>query len=185
MFHLRLLELESELIAKAQSQKGFDRLPLECLYLMEFIEQQVSVKLAHKVAHDWRGWLSYRRNNDSLIICRGRAFADSRPFGKWKAGIDVPYGLDTITEYERHFDVTPPGELDYLLLNFGQGENLRVFLWYGEDIAEYKLIFAASVDDDPHNELAAAVVEACTWVLTRPKDMTILEFLKETSAKPK
>jgi hypothetical protein len=179
MFHLKLIELESELLAKEQSKQGFEKFPYACEALIEHVEKEIGVRLADKVPQDWRGWLSYRREADSLIVLRGRAFADGGMFGKWKAGCDVPYGLDTVTEYARHFAVTPPAELDHLLLNFGQAESARVFLWYGENVAEYKLIFMADVQDDPHHELGEAIVEACTWILKRPKDKTILEFLKE------
>src|SRR2546427_601832 len=106
MFHIKLLELESELLAKEQSARGFDVLPAECQSLLDFVEKQITVTLSSKVPRDWKGWICYRRNKDSLIICRGRAFLEGGLFGKFKAGLDVPYGLDTITEYERHFDVT-------------------------------------------------------------------------------
>jgi len=184
MFHLRLIELESELLAKEQSQKVLADLPYECLILLEQVEKEVGIKLAQKVPKDWRGWLSYRRHKTSLVICRGRAFSDSGMFAnKWKAGLDVPYGLDTVTEYERRFDVTPPQDLDHLLLNFGAGEDPKVFLWYGENLAPYKLIFLTDVLDDPEKDLAEAVVEACTWILTRPKEKTLQEFLKEIEQK--
>src|SRR5687767_8804888 len=111
MFHLRLLELESELIAKEQSEKGFAVLPPDCMTLLAFVEREVGVRLGDKVPRDWKGWLSYRRDKDSLLVCRGRAFPGGM-FGKDRAGLDVSYGLDTITEYQRGFDVTPPQDLD-------------------------------------------------------------------------
>lgn len=179
MFHLKLLELESELIAKEQSSKGLKDLSPACKALIEFVEKEVQVHLAEKVPSDWRGWLTYKRNGDSLIICRGQAFSEGGLFGgKFRAGLAVPYGLDTVTEYQRHFDVSPPAELDHLLLNFGNDENPKVFLWYGENLAHYKLIYTADVADDPHEDLGNAVVEALTWVLKRPKEITLLEFLK-------
>lgn len=180
MFHLKLLELESELIAKEQSQKGLKALSAECKALIEYVAKEVEVSLADKVPADWRGWLTYKRNGDCLIICRGQAFAEGGLFGgKFRAGLAVPYGLDTVTEYQRHFDVSPPAELDHLLMNFGNDENPQAFLWYGENLAHYKLIYSADVSDDPHVELGNAVVEACTWILKRPKELTLLEFLKE------
>lgn len=181
MFHLRLLELESELLAKEQAKEDFKVLPVECLMVLELTEEQVGVRLASQVPHNWRGWLCWRRDQNSLIICRGRAFSTGSIFGKCKAGFDVPYGVDAITEYERGFDVTPPQELDHLLLNFGVPANPRVFLWYGENLAEYKLVFASDVTDELHHELSDAVVEACVWILTRPKEKTLLEFLKQSN----
>jgi hypothetical protein len=183
MFHFKMLELESELLAKELAAQGVGQLPYECELLLQFVENEVEVKLANPVPSSWRGWLTYRRGKDSLIVMRGKAFADGGMFGKWRAGVDVPYGHDTVTEYERHFDVTPPGELDYLLINFGGQDNPKVFLWYGENIAAHKLIFTADIADNPQKELTDAVVEACTWILKRPKEITLLEFLKEIQAK--
>ncbi|HEY9792227.1 MAG TPA: hypothetical protein V6D22_17620 [Candidatus Obscuribacterales bacterium] len=182
MFHYKLIELESELIAKEQSQKGFALLPPECSVLLEFIQQEIGAQLAMPVNKDWKGWLSYRRNKDSLVICRGRSFKDGM-LGKYKAGLNVANGLDTITEYQRGFDVSPPQELDHLLLNFGgdADRQARVFLWYGENIAPYKLIFMADVETDPHAELVDAMAQACTWILTRPKDQTLTQFLASHS----
>lgn len=185
MFHLKLIELESELIAKEQSEKGFSVLPAECKHLLQFVEKQVEVRLADKVPREWRGWLSYTRKTDSLIICRGRAFGDGGIFGKCRAGLDVPYGLDTITEYQRGFDVSPPQDLDHLMVNFGAGEKTEVYLWYGENLAPYKLIFLADVADYPYEALSQAVVEACIWIVKRPKHQTLGEFLKEIEAQGK
>lgn len=179
MFHLKLLELESELIAKELAEKGFAVLPADCKYLLQFVEKEVEVHLGNNVPGGWRGWLTYRRKEDQLIICRGRSFHYSGLFGKNRAGLDVPYGLDTITEYERGFDVSPPQDLDHLLLNFGAGEKAKVFLWYGENLAPYKLIFQADVVDYPYEALSQAVVEACVWILTRPKSKTLSEFLED------
>jgi hypothetical protein len=101
-------------------------------------------------------------------------------FGKPRAGLDVPGGVDTITEFQRGFDVSPPQELDHLLINFGGDVGTpKVFLWYGENIAPYKLIFMADVESDPHHELGEAIVEACTWIMKRPKHQTLNDFLKE------
>jgi hypothetical protein len=100
-------------------------------------------------------------------------------FGGTRAGFDVPMGLDSVTEYRRGFDVSPPQDLDHLLVNFGMdGERIRVFLWYGENIAPYKLIFAADLTDEPHKELAEAIVEACIWIAKRPKHETLEAFLQ-------
>ncbi len=178
MFHLKLLELESELLAKEQSSKPLSELPPECEMLLEFVENEIGTKLGSPSARGWKGWVAYRRKNNSMVICRGRAFRVGGFFGKMRAGLDVAYGVDTITEYERGFDVTPPQDLDHLLLNFGSEEPIKVFLWYGENIAPYRLIYMADVQDQPHPELGNAVVEACTWVLTKPKDQTLPEFLE-------
>lgn len=182
MFHHKLLELESELVAKEQSRKAFDKLPPECEQLLQFVERDVEIKLAQKVPKDWKGWLTFRRNNkQALVILRGRAFKDGM-LGATKAGADVPFGLDTITEYQRGFDISAPQDLDHLLVNFGHdGSHFRVFLWYGENIAPYKLIFGELVDEDPHKELAEAIVEACIWIVKRPKHMTLEHFLKSHS----
>jgi hypothetical protein len=178
MFHYKLIELESELIAKEQSQKGFAELPPECKVLLEFIEQEVGARLAMPVSKDWKGWLTYKRNKDSLVICRGRGFREGM-LGKYRAGLDVANGLDSVTEYQRGFDVSPPQDLDHLLVNFGgeSHQEPRVFLWYGENIAPYKLIFMADVETDPHAQLVDAIVQACKWILTRPKDQTLSQFL--------
>ncbi len=183
MFHARLLELESELIAREQSARRFAVLPPDCKCLLEFIERQVELRLGNPVPPDWRGWLTYRRGADSLIVCRGRAVARQGSLGKCRAGLDVAYGLDTVTEYERGFDVSPPPDLDHLLLNFGAGERSQVYLWYGENLAPYRLIFMADVADYPYEALSQAVVEACTWILKKPRHLTLPEFLKE-SEKP-
>lgn len=179
MFHHKLMELEAELAAKEQSQHKLEVLPPEVLGILDYMQKDVEVKLGDKVPKDWKGWMCYKRNNQSLCILRGRAFKDGM-FGSTKAGMDVPMGLDSITEFQRGFDVSPPQDLDHLLINFGMdGDTCRVFLWYGENIAPYKLIFAADIGDDPHHELSAAVVEACIWILKRPKHQTLEAFLKQ------
>ncbi len=179
MFHLRLLELESELLAKEASEKSFAELPPDCNSLLQFVEKEVGVQLGDKVPKGWRGWLAYKRENDQLIVCRGRGFLYGGLFGRIRAGLDVAYGLDTITEYERGFDVSPPQDLDHLLLNFGAGAKPQVFLWYGENLAPYKLVFMAAVADYPYEALSQAVVEACTWIMKRPKEVTLAEFLHQ------
>jgi hypothetical protein len=180
MFNYKLLELESERLAKLQSTRAPVELAPESLGLIEFLEQEVGVTLAAPVPRDWAGWLSYRRHKNSLVIIRGRAFRHGM-LGRCRAGMDVPYGVDSIGEYQRGFDVSPPQDLDHLLVNFG-GEVLRVFLWYGENIAPYKLIFMADVADDPHRELSEAVGEACVWIMQRPKGKTLSEFLHDLSS---
>ena len=178
MFHHKLLELEAEIAAKEQSKHELKDFKPECVGLLEFVEKEVEVKLGDKVPKDWVGWICYRRNNQSQIILRGRAFKDGM-FGGTRAGFDVPMGLDSVTEYKRGFDVSPPQNLDHLLVNFGlDGEKIRVFLWYGENIAPYKLIFAADLTDEPHKELADAIVEACIWIAKRPKHETLEAFLQ-------
>lgn len=176
-FHARLLELESEIIAKEEAQRGLKELTPDCNLLLQSIEKELGLKLADQAPHDWKGWLTYRRGADKLMICRGRAFKETGMFGKHRAGLDVAYGLDTITEYKRGFDVSPPQDLDHLLVNFGVGDAIRVFLWYGENIAPYRLIFEQDMHDDPDENLKDAVAEACVWIATKPKELTLPEFL--------
>ncbi len=186
-FHARLLELESEIIAKEQAARGLKEVPLECGLLLESIEKDIGLRLGDEAPSDWRGWLTFRRTKEqvdrrldiNLIICRGRTFKESGLFGKHRAGLDVSYGLDSVTEYRRGFDVSPPQDLDHLLINFGSGESVKVFLWYGENIAPYRLIFEAEIQDEPHENMSEAVVEACIWIATKPKDMTLPEFLEK------
>lgn len=176
MFHYKLIELEAELLAKEQSQKGLDRLNPECEGILDYIEREIGVRLSQVVPRDFKGWIYWRRDQQSLVICRGRAFKT----GQWQAGLDITNGADSITEFHRGFDVSPPQDLDHLLINFGGDQsNPSVFLWYGENFAPYKLIFHAPVLSDPHISLSDAVVEALTWVLRRPKDETLSEFLKK------
>lgn len=176
MFHHKLLELESELLAKEQSRPDLEP-SVECSALLDHVENQIEVRLSGKVPADWKGWLSYRRYKHSLVILRGKAFKDGM-FGSFRAGADVSLGLDTITEYKRGFDVSPPQDLDHLLMNFGlAGDQFRVFLWYGENFAPYKLIFAADVLEDPHDHLSEAIVEACVWIVRRPKHLTLAKYL--------
>lgn len=178
-FHYRLIELEAERVAKEESNRGLRQFPVECGVLLEFVQRQVEIKLADLVPKDWQGWLSYLRNKESVVVCRGRAFKIGGAFGKHRAGLDVPYGADSITEFQRGFDVSPPQDLDHLLVNFGADAQPKVFLWYGENIAPYKLIFQDEVNSEPHAELSDAIVEACTWILQRPKHQTLSDFLAQ------
>lgn len=178
MFHFKLLELEAELIAKEDAARGVTEMTPECGFLLQAIESEIGVTLAAKVPQNWRGWLTYRRKNDTLLVCRGRAFSVGM-FGKCKAGFDVSGGVDAIADYERNFDVTPPQDIDHLLINFGTGEKTRIFVWYGEGIAAYKLIFETPIEPSPDAALQAAVVEACSWILKRPKHTTLSEYLKQ------
>lgn len=177
-FHYKLIELESERVAKEQSREGLPELSLECTLLMQYIGREIGVRLADPVPKDWQGWLYYIRAKQSLVVCRGRAFKQG-VFGKSRAGLDVDYGLDTITDAQRGFDVSVPQDLDHLLINFGgEVDNPRVFLWYGENLAAYKLIYMADVESDPEFELGEAIVEACTWIVKRPKHQTLNQYLK-------
>lgn len=180
-FHARLLELESELIAKEEAQRGIDELSEDCEQLLQSVEREIGVKLANKVPKDFRGWVTYRRKKDQLIIVRGKAFKDGGLFPKHLAGLDVSFGLDTATEYSRGFDVSPPQDLDHLSVNFGRGAEgkVRVFLWFGENIAPYRLIFEAVMSEEPHNQLKEAVIEACVWIMKKPKELTLPEFLEQ------
>lgn len=184
-FHARLLELESELIAKEEAARGIDHLTPECTLLLEMVEKEVGLKLSENAPKEWKGWLTYRRKKDQLVICRGKCFKENGMFGKHRAGLDVAYGLDTVTEYLRGFDVSPPQDLDHLLVNFGGGKgDVKVFLWYGENIAPYRLIFERDMAEDPDNALTDAVIEACEWIVTKPKELTLPEFLaKQQSSK--
>lgn len=191
MFNARLLEFESALLAQKECAGGIAELPHECAILLQQIEQEIGIRLGDTAPKDWKGWLSYRRkdasdsqggkSNCGLIILRGRSCTEGGMFAKWKAGLDVPSAVETTTEHKRGFDVTPPQDLDHLLINFGQGKSTRVFLWYGENIAPYQLIFEKDILEDPDDELKEAVTEACIWIMTRPKDMTLKEFLIEKS----
>ena len=183
MFHLKLLELEAELIAKEEAARGLPSMTFESNLLLDTLEQEVGLKLGDKAPRQWRGWLTYRHDKTSLVICRGRSFSSGFVIEKWRAGLDLPNGADAIADYERGFDVTPPQDLDHLLVNFGSGETTRVFLWYGENIAAYRLIFEASLDDNPEEVLHEAVLEACGWILKRPKHTTLVEFLKQHECK--
>ena len=177
MFHDRMINLESERLAKAQSQQTDVLLSEACVGLLMYVEQEIGVRLADPVPRNWVGWLSYRRHKNSLAILRGQAFREGI-MGKYHAGLDVPYGVDAISEYQRGLDISPPQDLDHLLVNFG-GDEPHVFLWYGENIAPYKLIFMDDVVNDPHRELMEAVVEACMWIMKRPKGKTLSEFLQD------
>lgn len=176
-FHARLLELESEIIAKEEAARGLKELTPECALLLEAIEKEIGLKLGDAAPNDWKGWLTYKRDAEQVIICRGRAFKESGMFAKHRAGLDVSYGLDSVTEYRRGFSVSPPQDLDHLLVNFGSGDSIRVFLWYGENIAPYRLIFEDEMLNDPVENLKDAVLEACVWIATKPKELTLPEFL--------
>jgi hypothetical protein len=186
MFNIRLLELESELMAKEQSKRGFVQFPHECELLLQHIEKEIAIKLADKVDSKWRGWLTFRRGPTSLILCRGQAFSSGGLFSKWQAGLDVPYGLDSINDKVRGFDISPPPELDHLRVNFGSQdgtlESTSVFLWYGENISPYRLIFMQTLDEDPEAKLNDAIVEGCQWILRRPKDKSLEEFLQSSQS---
>jgi hypothetical protein len=171
------LELESEIIAKEEAQRGLKELTPDCDILLQTVEKEIGLKLADPAPADWKGWLTYRRGKDKVVILRGRAFKEPGMFGKHRAGLDVAYGADTITEYKRGFDVSPPQDLDHLLVNFGCGDSVRVFLWYGENVAAYRLIFEQEMHEDPDEELKEAVAEACHWIVKKPKDLTLPEFL--------
>lgn len=183
MFHAKLLELESELLAKEEAARAGERLLPECEIILSEMENEVGLRLANKAPKDWKGWLTFRRGKNALVVCRGRSFAGSGILPHWRAGFDVVNGGDSVSEYQRGFDVIPPQELDHLLLNFGVSPPAtRVFLWYGENIAPYRLVFEADVTQSPEAELKEAIVEACIWILTRPKELTLPEFLAAKAA---
>jgi len=183
MFHFKLIELESELLAKELAGQTATLTP-ECDHLLQFIEVEVGLKLADRSPKDWRGWISYRREKNSLVILRGRSFVQSGMFLKdYRAGLDVPYGQDAITEYQRNFDITPPQELDHLLINFRLLNPPNIMVWYGENIAPYQLFFEAEASFDTENQLKEAVTEGCVWILTKPKELTLAQFLQKQAEK--
>lgn len=190
MLHIKLLELESEIIAREESAraKSLAVLPAECELLKQAVEHEIGLRLADVVPGDWRGWLTYRRGCSELIIIRGRAFKENGMFGKVKAGLDFSGGLDSIADYVRQFDVSAPQDLDHLMINFGvvPSTNVvdatggaRVFLWYGENIAPYRLIFEDEVSSDPEHNLLNAVAEGLSWIVAKPKELTLPQFLKQ------
>ena len=190
MLHIKLLELESEIIAREESAraKSLAVLPAECDLLKQAVEHEIGLRLADVVPGDWRGWLTYRRGSKELIIIRGRAFKENGMFGKVKAGLDFSGGLDSIADYGRQFDVSAPQDLDHLMINFGvvpsadvfdTASGARVFLWYGENLAPYRLIFEDEVSSDPEHNLLNAVAEGLSWIVAKPKDLTLPQFLKQ------
>jgi hypothetical protein len=179
MFHFKLLELESELLAKELAGKEALLTP-ECEQLLQFIELEVGLKLGDRAPKDWRGWISYRRQKNSLVILRGRSFLEAGMFLKdYRGGLDVAYGLDTVTEYKRGFDITPPQELDHVLINFRLLDPPHIMVWYGENIAPYQLFFEAEASYQSEERLKDAIVEGCAWILTKPKELTLSEFLQK------
>jgi hypothetical protein len=177
MFHFKLLELEGELLAKDLIEQKIT-LTEECESLLKFIETEIGVCLGDPVPKGWRGWLSYRRHKNSLTICRSRAFSHG---SKMTAGLDVAYGFDAITEYQRGFDVTPPSELDHLLINFHLLDEPHILIWYGENIAPYQLFFDKEASYTIEPDLKEAIAQGCIWILTKPKSLTLLKFLKSQS----
>ena len=98
-FHARLIELESEIIAKEEAEAGIAELTPDCQVMLEMVEKEVGVKLADRVPGDFRGWISYRRlkeNLHELVINRGRAFKEGGLFPRHLAGCDVSFGFLTI-----------------------------------------------------------------------------------------
>lgn len=189
MLHIKLMELEAEILAREMAGKSAT-LPPECEILKEAVEREIGLRLADAASSDWRGWLTYRRHNGELIILRGRGCKESGMFAKCRAGFDIVSGGDAAGEYARKFDVSPPAELDHLMLNFGmaQGE-ARAFLWYGENVAPYRLIFEADVADlnDDENLLHNAIGEGLSWIVAKPKELTLPEYfkrIKESKTQP-
>jgi len=177
VFHFRLIELESELLAKELSEQETELTP-ECEFLLQFIEAEIGVHLAGPSFKDWRGWLTYRRHKSALVVCRGRAFLEGALFRKWHAGLDLPNGLDAITDCRRGFDVTPPPELDHLLVNFKPGARPQIMVWYGENLAPYHLFFQADANGDAEPLLKEAVAHGCIWILEKPEHKTLPDYLK-------
>ncbi len=188
MLHIKLLELEAEKLAREAARKAAEdkTLPPECEHLKAHIEEEIGIRLAAPVPNDFSGWLTYRRASGDLLIIRGKAFKSSSLLGlvKWRAGLDCISGQDSLSEFQRGFDVSPPQQLDHLMLNFGfsKKDSLRVFLWYGENIAPYRLIYEDDLENDIDNKkLLEAVSEGLSWVLNKPKELTLPDYLKKLS----
>ena len=184
MFHFKLIELESELLAKELTEQETELTP-ECEFLLQFVEAEIGVRLADSSFKDWRGWLTYRRKKSSLIVCRGRAFVEGTFFPKSHAGLDLPNGKDAITDYLRGFDVAPPPELDHLLVNFKPGQTAQIMVWYGENLAPYHLFFQAEATGDAEADLKEAIAQGCIWILQKPETMTLPAYLKTQSPESK
>lgn len=75
--------------------------------------------------------------------------------------------------------VSPPPDLDHLTVNFGVESTPKVFLWYGENISAYRLIFAEELENNAEKALDEALSEAMSWVLNKPKDLTLPEYIKK------
>jgi len=177
LFHFKLIELESELLAKELASQQVD-LTVDCQWLLKMIEGNVGYRLGDRVPKGWKGWLSYKRGKSGLVICRGRAFVEGNIFVKERAGLDASFGLDAIKDYQRGFDVTPPQELDHLLVNFKFENEPHILVWYGENIAPYQLFYDAEASPACEEELREAIAEGCVWILKRPKSMTLNEYLR-------
>jgi hypothetical protein len=178
VFHFKLIELESELLAKELTELETELTP-ECDFLLQFVEAEIGVRLAESSFKNWRGWLTYRRKKSALIVCRGRAFVEGTFFPKWRAGLDLPNGMDAITDYQRGFDVAPPPELDHLLINFRPGQTPQIMVWYGENLAPYHLFFQSDATGETEPELKEAVAHGCIWILQKPENTTLPAYLKE------
>jgi hypothetical protein len=184
-FYQKLLELEAEIIAEnSRASAALEKqtqLSGDCIFLLNSVENEIGMRLGNKTGANWTGWLSFRRPQ-SLLICRGRAFTEGGFFPVYRAGLDNLAGLSTIAEALRGFDVTPPGEMDHLLLNFMHDKDTRVMLWYAENTAAYRPIFEANIEDEPVHQLHEAIAEACKWIINRPKSMTLIDYLKQLEA---
>ena len=178
----KLLELEAEIIAQNSRNDAAllkqSQLSGECLFLLDSVENEIGMKLGIKTGAKWSGWVSFRRPQ-ALLIARGRAFSEGGFFPTHRAGLDTLGGLSSAVEAMRGFDVTPPAEMDYLLMNFANAKDTKVILWYAENIAAYRPVFEANVDEEPLERLHEAVVEACKWIVNRPKSKTLIEYLKQ------
>jgi hypothetical protein len=184
VFHFKLIELESELLAKELTEQETELTP-ECDFLLQFVEAEIGARLADSSFKGWRGWLTYRRKKSSLIVCRGRAFIEGVIFRKSHAGLDIPNGLDAVTDYLRGFDVAPPPELDHLLVNFKPGQPSKIMVWYGENLAPYQLFFEAEATGDAEADLKEAIAQGCIWILQKPETMTLAQYLKTEGVGPK
>jgi hypothetical protein len=180
VFHFKLLELESELMARELAEKQVD-MSADCQALLIYVENLIGIKLADPVPNKWRGWLTYRRNKSSLVVSRGRAFKEDSIFAKTIAGLDIVNGLDQANDYRRHFDVSPPPELDHLLINFADTSPFRLQVWYGENFAPYQLYFQTDADLSSDQILNDAVAEGCVWILKKPKGQVLKDYLANSN----
>lgn len=186
------MEMEAELIAREQIARAESDdgriLSAKSLFFLQEIGNEIGLELAQQCASDFRGWLRYTRKgsrgagSSDLVLLRGRAFKEGGLFGKHRAGLDVVNGLDHALEYLRKIDVSPPPDLDHLLINFGRGQEKdaqdHVFIWYGENVAPYRLIFEHQVEELSLETLHQALAQGLEWILSKPKDLTLPQFLK-------
>jgi len=177
LFHFKLIQLESDLLAKSLSNQETELTP-DCEFLLQAIEAEIGLRLADTCFKGWQGWITYRRKKSSLVVCRGRSFAEGVFFRKYRAGFDAPNGMDAVTDYQRRFDVTPSQDIDHLLINFRPGTPPKILVFYGENLAPYQLFFEEEADMSIQPEVEEAIAQGCVWILEKPKGTTIATYLE-------